>query len=88
MAHMTAAQKLEKLMAHAAQLAEQATGEARISTMEAAGKCLAGYAEMDDTEIKWNLDHYGVNGNVTDDLRAGLLLAAKLLTSLDLEIDL
>lgn len=82
------AQKIEALLAAATKLMDEVPGETKVATMAGAGKCLAGYAEMDDTELKWNLDHYGVSGNVTDDLRAGLLLAAKLLTNLDLEVDL
>lgn len=83
----TAAQKIEALLTKATELLGDVPGETRVATMEAAGKALAGYAEMDDAELKWQIDHYGVNGDVTGDLRAGLLLAAKLLTNLDLEIE-
>lgn len=84
----TAAQKMEALLAKAVELIDEVPGETKTATMAACGKALEAYAGLNDTELKWNLDHYGINGGVTDDLRAGLLLAAKLLTNLDLEVDL
>ena len=83
----TAAQKLEALLTAATKLIDDVPGETRTATMFAAGKALDTYADLNTAELQWHLYHYDITGEVTDDLRAGLKLAAALLTNLDLEID-
>jgi hypothetical protein len=85
MAAKTAAQKIEALLAKAAQLLDEVPGEARWQHATDAGTWLDSLAKCSDDEINERLADYGIHAKADDGVRAGLLLAAALLTNHDID---